>query len=216
MKSINPAHGAAVFWLLAVGYLLSLTIERYSLQFVFKALPVLFLLLFYRWQNTGKLHLSIVGALVFSALGDVLLALNFEHSFVFGLGAFLIAQICYQSLFWRLFNWSWSKAIVAVSIIVGAAFVYWLLMPNLAELRWPVLIYITVLTAMALSACFAGKQIGLAGYGALSFLVSDSLIAWDKFIAPIEQQAFFIMTTYYIAQYLLVQGAIRLTTTKLS
>lgn len=216
MKLIAPINWSLTYGLLAIGYLLSLSIEPYSLQFVFKALPILFLLLFYRWQNSGKLYLSVVGALVFSALGDVLLALNFEHSFVFGLGAFLIAQICYQSLFWRLFNWSWSKAVVAVSMILGAAFVYWLLMPNLAELRWPVLIYITVLTAMALSACFAGKQIGLAGYGALSFLVSDSLIAWDKFIAPIEQQALFIMTTYYIAQYLLVQGAIRLTTTKLS
>ena len=51
--------------------------------------------------------------------------------------------------------------------------------------------------------------------GAASFVASDSILAFDKFHAPIEKSSFFIMLTYLVAQYLIVVGIIRLNAQKL-
>jgi uncharacterized membrane protein YhhN len=46
--------------------------------------------------------------------------------------------------------------------------------------------------------------------GAISFVVSDSLLAINKFYEPIERSSFLIMLTYLVAQYLIVVGILKL------
>jgi uncharacterized membrane protein YhhN len=45
--------------------------------------------------------------------------------------------------------------------------------------------------------------------GAILFMISDSLIAINKFLEPLPQSGFWIMTTYIGAQFLIVRGLLR-------
>jgi uncharacterized membrane protein YhhN len=42
--------------------------------------------------------------------------------------------------------------------------------------------------------------------GAMSFLLSDALLAINKFVAPIPMAGLWVMLTYITAQYLIVKG----------
>jgi uncharacterized membrane protein YhhN len=44
--------------------------------------------------------------------------------------------------------------------------------------------------------------------GALFFMLSDSLLAINKFMTPLHLASLAVMTTYIIAQYLIVEGFI--------
>lgn len=46
--------------------------------------------------------------------------------------------------------------------------------------------------------------------GAIAFAISDSILAMNKFYAPIERNSFLIMLTYLVAQYLIVVGILKL------
>ena len=45
--------------------------------------------------------------------------------------------------------------------------------------------------------------------GALCFLLSDALLAIDRFVSPLAWSALGVLATYYIAQYLIVTGLLR-------
>ena len=49
----------------------------------------------------------------------------------------------------------------------------------------------------------------MSAAGAFIFLVSDSLIAINKFVTPIEHAFIGIMSTYYAAQLLIVFAMVR-------
>lgn len=88
------------------------------------------------------------------------------------------------------------------------------LYPHLGELRIPVVVYALVLVIMVLNALFRygrtpNSSFWLVFIGAFLFMLSDSLLAINKFKAPIPQGGIWIMTSYISAQYLIVEGIIR-------
>jgi uncharacterized membrane protein YhhN len=71
-----------------------------------------------------------------------------------------------------------------------------------------------VLTLMVLNAVFRYGRTSSAGFwfalaGAVLFMISDSLLAINKFMNPLPQASLFIMLTYIAAQYLIVEGILR-------
>ncbi len=88
--------------------------------------------------------------------------------------------------------------------------VYWLLYPGLGNMAHPVLIYIIVILTMCWRA-FAqtdfNKYAVYALAGALLFVVSDSLIAFNKFYVELEFARYLIMLTYWAAQSLIFYSA---------
>jgi uncharacterized membrane protein YhhN len=46
--------------------------------------------------------------------------------------------------------------------------------------------------------------------GAIVFVLSDSILAVNKFYNPIQKSSFIIMLTYLVAQYLIVNGILKL------
>jgi uncharacterized membrane protein YhhN len=77
------------------------------------------------------------------------------------------------------------------------------LWPHLAEgLRIPVVVYAVALGAML----YFGVKLGdkLIFWGALLFVISDSLLALGKFYYPIPGNSFWVMSTYIWAQLLLI------------
>jgi uncharacterized membrane protein YhhN len=151
------------------------------------------------------------GALAVSATGDVLLELN--GLFVPGLGAFLAAQVCYAALFAR--DWPGRERLnVRQRGLIGSVFVCcvallaWL-WPGLGGLAVPVLAYIAALLAMAATAVGASPRYPAVAWGAVLFVVSDSLIGVGRFRGALPLGEYLVWGSYFIAQLCLALGFIR-------
>jgi uncharacterized membrane protein YhhN len=169
--------------------------------------------------STKKILLT---ALTFSWIGDIILLFTDrgELYFIFGLVAFLISHLVYIALFSKQQNTRTNdnKALFWIGILaIIAYFVFMIdtLFPKLGPLKIPVLVYAVVITTMLFFA-FKGSlkwAIPANNYiliGAIVFVSSDSILAFNKFYATIANASFFIMATYCLAQYLIVAGILKL------
>ncbi|MCA0899941.1 MULTISPECIES: lysoplasmalogenase [Microbulbifer] len=149
-------------------------------------------------------------ALAFSATGDVLLAVPFANHFVFGLGAFLLAQLTYAGNFLRAAQLGSRRFMLrGVALVLAALLLARQVLPGAGELAMPVAFYIVAIVFMALSAAAHRSGSSLLFAGAVTFMVSDALIALDRFVEPVPMAGMWIMLTYYGAQALLVMGLVR-------
>ncbi|WPO77579.1 lysoplasmalogenase [Flavobacterium sp. KACC 22761] len=160
-------------------------------------------------------------ALLFSWIGDVILLFTElgEIYFILGLVSFLISHIVYCILFNRQTKRKTSRNLIVFgigSVIIALYLIGMLtvLLPSLGDLKIPVIVYASVISIMLLFA-FNGylmwqKPGNLYVFlGAIVFVVSDSILAINKFYAPLEKSAFFIMLTYLVAQYLIAVGILK-------
>ena len=183
-------------------YLSTLSTEL-SLSWLLKTMPLV-ILVFGVVQNTtasNRKHLLI--ALMFSGCGDILLDFNY---FIFGVGTFLLAQLCYAKIFigsWQGFTNRWPGSVGLVALMLVMLF---LLLPNLGDLQLPVIAYLLAIGLMGLAAVQSSQSFYWSVLGAIIFIVSDSLIAIDKFFYPITMRSYWVMITYYLAQWMLVTG----------
>ena len=151
--------------------------------------------------------------LVFSLLGDVLLI--GDNYFIYGLGAFLIAQLAYTFAFFRS-NYNQKGLIQKRPILAALVFTYtvsivYFLKDSVGDLLPAIVVYATVISLMLITALnrkgVAQKEsFTLVALGALTFVVSDTLLAVNKFHDSFFLANVFVMLTYGIAQYLLVKG----------
>ncbi len=152
-------------------------------------------------------------ALLWSLLGDILLL--FPARFVAGLAAFAVAQVAYAWGLWRLAPQAFTGLDAATGLALAAfgALYFRRLAGSLqrqgeAGLRTPVAVYlILILTMIWRALALLGQPTGLpvrawlVALGALLFGLSDSALAWDRFIAPLRRRDLLVMGTYYAAQY---------------
>ena len=197
-------------WMNWVGYLLLALLYLSLMQtdlpvaqlVVLKVLPIALLLSMAIRSSGAPRYLMI--ALVFSGCGDVLLSLPLENGFLIGLGAFLIAQLTYAWGFWSgrmqpMRTGAGLRILVLVLYLVG--FGTWLL-PQTGEMMVAVGLYMAAIATMAVSA--ARHRSGWLLYvGAAVFVISDSIIAVERFAAPFEGSRYAVMGTYYFAQGLI-------------
>lgn len=194
--------------------------ERFDLFLKPILIPIIgFGVYFYRKFPSQNILLA---ALTLSWLGDVILLFTDlgEIYFILGLVCFLTAHIIYCILFNKqkrkrkkqnkpLFIFG---SILIAFYLIGMISV---LMPHLGNLEIPVSIYASVISIMLLFA-FNGFLVWekpgnkLVFFGAVFFVISDSILAVNKFYAPIPKSSFFIMLTYLLAQYLIVVGVLKL------
>ncbi|WP_139350798.1 lysoplasmalogenase [Rhodanobacter sp. C01] len=163
-----------------------------------------------RWISAG---------IVCSLFGDVLLMLP-QDLFVPGLVAFLCGHLCFLAAFlgdsrfavrplWLLASWGY------------AAINLWLLWDSIgAALRLPVIVYVVVLSSMggqalARAGMFARRGDAQAGcarraaVGAVLFMLSDSLLAWNRFHAAIPLSSLWVLSTYYLAMWWIARSVQR-------
>jgi len=206
---LNPKLNL-IFLVTAAIYLATLPFTPYPLQFAVKSLPI-FVLITIAWtQLSGSLRLSVVAALIASAAGDIFLALTFERSFIFGLGAFLVAQLIYAVTF--VVNRSKlespaNRVILSTAILGFATLMAFYILPSTNELFIPVTAYLGVITFMGISAALSNMH-KITVIGALSFIASDAILAQSIFKEPLPFSSFLVMTTYYFAQYLILKGIV--------
>jgi len=145
-------------------------------------------------------------ALLFCAAGDVLL----ELVFVAGMGAFAVGHIFYVLAFLE-----WGRIlgpnkrdfpITVLVVIVSLGLLGWLL-PGMGDLLIPALIYQAIITTMVATA-FVVKAPMLARLGAVIFMISDTLIAAEKF-AGVDVFPGAVWITYAGAQIMMAWGMSR-------
>lgn len=163
----------------------------------------------------------ILVAFFFSWMGDVLLLQSGQTTFFLaGLGAFLLAQLSYLRAFWS-YSPRGMRTLQSYPWTVGSFILYLIAMlvilwPKLSSaFRLPVVVYSLALVSMGIFATgMMGKVSKGTGFlflgGAILFILSDSIIALDRFSSwALWQPRFLIMSTYIAAQGLLCVGAIR-------
>ncbi|OBH29530.1 hypothetical protein A9X03_00865 [Mycobacterium sp. E1715] len=148
-------------------------------------------------------------ALLLSAVGDWSLAIPWwAQSFVVGLGAFLLAHLCFLGALLPLAARRPSRLRIAAVVAMCVATVallawFW---PHLGKLTLPVAAYILVLTAMVCAALVAKLPTIWTAVGAVCFAASDSLIAIGRFILGNEALAVPIWWSYAAALILMTAG----------
>jgi uncharacterized membrane protein YhhN len=203
-------------------YLLILLYNLENIAWYLKGLliPILWLAVYFSDEFPSKKIL--LGALLFSWIGDVILlfANISEIYFILGLVAFLISHVIYIILFNKQNKPDVPKNKSVFFIGLGFILVYLttiltVLLPKLGDLQLPVIVYALTISTMLLYA-FSGYLIWKKPantyifIGAIVFVLSDSILAMDKFYEPIYKNSFFIMLTYLMAQYLIVIGILKL------
>ena len=157
----------------------------------------------------------LLAGLALSLVGDVCLLTDW--AFLPGLVAFLCAHLCYIALLRRDRPWTWrSWAVAACGVSAAGVTTYgYLVVQGLAPaMRLPVAAYVLVIGAMVVHALARAATLRTPGawcvaLGALSFMVSDSVLALNKFVAPVPASALWILGTYYLAQWLIVHGLLQ-------
>lgn len=189
---------------------------RGALAGVLKALPVL---LFAATVVRGTAAAGVgygrlvASGLAISAVGDV--SLVFPSGFLAGLGGFFVAHCCYVAAFAAAGVGAGPGPALALAVLaVVAGGMLHRLWPHVGGLGAPVVAYAAVLatmtwTAIARAALPATPEPSgtLAAAGAVAFLVSDGVLAEDRFARPFTAAHGVVMVTYYLAQALIAASA---------
>ena len=202
----------------------SLALWKQWTRLEYLAKPAVMIILFlWLWTSIGLGDSSLwfgLGILL-SLTGDVLLMISLDRLFLAGLAAFLLAHLAYLVGFnipipeisaWGFF--------VAVIIGLGGARVIRRIITPLpvkgqARMRMPVIVYGVVISLVLLSAMMKLTDITwntsaavLVGMGAFLFYISDIILAWHKFVAPIQHGRIYNIGAYHLGQIMLIAGVI--------
>ncbi|RUA34404.1 MAG: hypothetical protein DSY77_05360 [Bacteroidetes bacterium] len=212
------------YWIVAVVEIISLAFEIDILHQIAKPLLMISLLIYF-WDKSDKRKnekwVSFVTlALVFSWIGDIMLLFTFKHFMFFfaGLSAFLIAHLVFiiaykKATFKDRLNvkWTFFPLVVLAYILLMA----YLTLPYVdSVIQVPLVFYGIVLCLMILAAWYRKGQttdesFQLVVLGAALFIISDSILAINRFSHTIPFAGVAIMSTYIIAQWLIVNGLLK-------
>ena len=186
----------------ALAYVAGLALDLAWVRVVAKPIPALALAAFCL-AFPDRYPRLLGGGLVLSALGDLLL--EGEGFFLAGLVAFLAAHVAYAAAFWSEAPGLGPYRAAPCFAYGTAAFAF--LRPGLGEMAVPVAVYMTAICTMLWrSAVRVGASPRGTGseraalLGALLFAASDTLIALDRFHAPIAGVRYPIILLYWAGQ----------------
>jgi uncharacterized membrane protein YhhN len=180
-------------------------------------------LILYFLSATKQTHFKdkklFIFAMICALLGDSFLMFQAQNPlfFMLGLGSFLLMQVGYSMYFNREIKFKKSflfqKPYWIIPVIIYALTFYKIVSENAGGLKGAILAYTICITVMMLSAINRFGQVVQNSFrwvffGALFFLISDSVLAVNKFAEAVPNAGFWIMSTYTLAQYLIVRGVV--------
>ncbi len=182
-------------------------------EMIFKPLLMTTLAIVYL-VSVKKSNFWFISALFFSFWGDVLLLFK-EQFFVFGLASFLLAHIIYIKITAGFLQKISIKKILLATLPFVVFFVLLLnlIFDGLGVMKIPVIIYgitISSFGAVALLNYISRKTTDSLWLflGAIVFIVSDSVLAINRFYEAKEVYGIIIMITYIVAQYFICKSII--------
>jgi len=209
-----------VFFLLSLADIIALNFsaEVYDFHMILKPLIMASAIYFLiRFLNHLKFYKTILVAFILAWLGDILLLgqeIN-ELFFIGGLAAFLFSHIAYIYYFinsaYRKITRYTGIAILQIAIIFIALSYYVLMYANLGDIWLPVLFYVLTIGLMGVTALGRYGRVNMDAFsytviGAFVFILSDSIIGYNKFVAQIPFAESMIMLFYCLAQYMILKG----------
>jgi alkenylglycerophosphocholine hydrolase len=215
-----------IFLLLAILFatLEALALWKSWLRLEYIAKPGVMIVLFI-WLSTSvglsNSSLWFGLGLICSLAGDVLLMISLDRFFTFGLVAFLLAHVAYVIGFnIPMPEFSLWGIVFAVMVSLGGARIIRRILDALASkgqarMRMPIIIYSLVISIMLLSAMMKLMDITwsanaalLVSGGAFLFYISDIILAWNKFVTPIQHGRIYNIAAYHLGQIMLIAGVI--------
>jgi uncharacterized membrane protein YhhN len=206
----------------SIFYLLITAFDQEEIARILKPFLLPLLVVAVYLSEKFKTKTLLLTALTFSWIGDVILlfANKGEIYFILGLVAFLVSHVFYIVLFSKQAISKTIKNKISFGAGIGLIVIYFLMMistlaPKLGSLTIPVVIYAIVISTMLFYALKGSFQWNTIPYqsvliGAVFFISSDSILAFNKFDQPIPYASFLIMITYLAAQFCIVWGILKL------
>ena len=207
------------FFIVSALHVTALVFPISILSTITKPLIVLSLMAHYAMAAPTKSKMVLL-ALLFCLVGDVSLMVVEKNELFFmgGLASFLIGHVLYIITYRQHQQagigeelLSTQKIRFALPIVLAGTGLIAVLFPRLGSLQIPVMIYAVVLMIMVITALLRYGKTGMNSYrlvlfGAILFMISDSLLAINKFLHPFYAASLAVMITYIAAQYFIVKG----------
>ncbi len=177
--------------------------------YIFKPLTMIFILstaILAARRNICFYTCAVIGGLLFSIAGDIFLMLPTDQ-FIAGLVSFLIAHLFYISAFSKGMKIR-SSFFAAIVFILFGILIYSVLESYLGKMKLPVIAYVIVILVMGWRAWArygqTRKRSALFAFlGAVLFIVSDSVLAFNRFREHFEIARALNLSTYFAAQWLM-------------
>ena len=216
LNSLPWLRGANRFWLVisilsALAFWICSAFPPFAGRFILKASPILALALIVWNRRQSKQETLLFAGIAFHGLGDILLDIDRVGLFLPALVTFLCGHIFYiltfkpEVSFSRLL--SNIKKFLIGAILLFAAGLGTILLPKLENhLVVPVFIYMTAIGTMTIFTVLANYRTAWICLGAISYMLSDAMIAINTFVHPFAASAFLIWPLYYLGQVLIATG----------
>ena len=180
-------------------------------------------LAYYAWyalEHKRQLANVLAFALMFSWVGDILLIFGSKtYFFLAGVGAFGVAHALYIFIFATksVDGQPQRPSPLLVPLVCGYLFFAvgygYFLWENVGGMKLPVAIYCGLIAFMTMAAMLRHKRTSSKSFilvllGSLLFTISDSILAFGKFVSELPFNSLLVMGTYILAQWLIAEGLI--------
>jgi uncharacterized membrane protein YhhN len=208
-----------LFFIAAIADIWGIITVNETMKTVAKPMLLILLAIVYLASVKKPIFWYVLG-MFFCFVGDVLLMFKGANFFMFGLSAFLLAHVVYIKVTSGFLPSDLTVKMIssAFPFVVFFAILMYLIYPNLDEMLIPVAVYgITFSTFGSVALLNYRSEKSTENLwlfiGAIIFILSDSLIALNKFYEPNEIYGVSIMITYILAQFLICKAMIVKTNT---
>ncbi len=224
MTQITLKHSTQftlLFVLIVIAEVLCTTFEELAIfEFGVKPMIMTSLIGYFIYHSAHvekKVRYQMIFAMICSLVGDIFMMFSFRAPiyFILGILFFLITHIVYTVIFIANNDVKLNRLLPFMFVgVIYASYLLNLMFVNLGEMFIPVTIYMIVILAMAQTAFLRKERVNQISYrlvlfGALLFLLSDSIIAINRFHESVPYSGLWVMTTYAAAQYLIMRGILR-------
>lgn len=178
-------------------------------RWVTKPLIMISLFLYYQYNGGSDKYMIFSVALVFAWLGDVFLLLRMSQAFMLGLVSFLLMQLLYAIFFFHFIKkYTVNKLLVSLVVVLIAVAFNVQFFNDFGDFQIPVIVYSAAICIMVVMAVLQELS-DLIRYGAILFMFSDLLLAYNKFIQSEEYFDILVMLSYGLGQLLIVKGSVK-------
>ncbi len=198
----------------SVGVLIADFFEIKILRYLTKPLLMPSLAMFYFYASVEP-DIMVLLALLLAFIGDVALMWPWKKPFfITGLSAFLLGHLFYVYLFFKSVDFLYGKyylLLLAAPLALIGYIIFRKLKDYLGDMKLPVVIYMFVIMFMCFLSftrvcCFTGSQLFLPVVGSIFFVTSDTILAFYEFKSKFPKGGVYYMSTYILAQLLIVLG----------
>ena len=188
--------------------------------FLIPLLATYYILSIYFTSGIESVNWFIFVGLILGLAGDLLLINRPDPEeqkvlFMLGLVSFLLGHIFYLVAFVLTITAPYTFTLwtlgILIPLIIYGVLIGVKILPTAEEMKIPVFAYIIIIISMGIVASILFGEISTSGYitllgGAVLFIISDSILAWYRFVKEFPFERLIVMSTYLTAQLLIVLG----------